>query len=646
MAVTTAAAPIPAGSAEGRAPATAPAAPAAPSPAPTPPPGGRIAGLDGLRALAVSAVVVYHLGAGWLPGGFLGVDAFFVISGFLITTLLLAEFERSGRIRFGAFYLRRARRLLPALFLMLAATLVLAATVARDVAAQTLRDTPGALLYVSNWWALGQEQSYFDLIGRGNLLAHLWSLAVEEQFYLVWPVVVGLLGLVATRTGRSVRRLVLVVAGTGALVSTGWMAAVAVTGGMPIDQDPTRAYFGTDTHAMSVLLGAALAATWDVRRFRRTVAPGARLILLLVGAAGLAAVAWLTMAVSEYTAWLYRGGFLLATILVALVVAGATHPASPLGRVLDNPPMRWVGERSYGIYLWHWPIMLVTRPGIDLPWTGAWVDVTRVAIVLLVAAASYRFVEVPVRSGALGAWWQRRRGVQRDEGLASAWLPRTRRGVVAAAASVLAVTVTAGLLGTAPSVQEVAASRALGTTTDLVDDAAASSGAGAAAGAPGVAAIDPAAPPVSWYGDSVTLWAVDTLRRELPGVRIDAGINRSPAFILSRVLADLETGSVGRAVVLHLGNAGPVPADTLERTLAALGARERVVLVNSNARFAYVPQANATLARVGAAHPNVVVVDWKGLSEGRTDWFKDGLHLTASGEVQFAAAVRAALQQP
>ena len=567
---------------------------AAPAPAKS---ATRIHGLDGLRAIAVAAVLIYHLGLGWLPGGFLGVDLFFVISGFLITTLLLAEIERAGRIRYGQFYLRRAKRLLPALFLMLVGTLALAGVVARDVAHQTLLDLPGALFYISNWWAVGQEQSYFDLIGRGNMLGHLWSLAVEEQFYLLWPVMLGVIALV-TR-GRA-RFGVLAVAGIGALLSTAWMGAFAVQHEVPLGSDPTRVYFGTDTHAMSVLSGAALAAVWNVARFRTDVVPGARRVLAGAGVIGLALSALLMLTVTEYTSWLYRGGFLVTSAVFVLVVAAATHPASPLGLALDNPVMRWIGLRSYGIYLYHWPIFLVTRPGQDLPWDGQWLSVPRIALVLVVADLSYRYLEVPVRRGTFPTGWIDRRAV--------------------AAALALACALGA-LVATAPRAAEVVQTQTFGPTTDVADTA------------PG----EPSVTDISWYGDSVTLWSVESLREEFPGVVVDAGLNRAPVNILSRV------EPTSGVVVIHLGNAGPVQAAQLEQTLASLADAQRVVLINSNANFAWVPQANATIADVAAGFDNVVVVDWDALSAGHASWFEDGLHLTRAGKAAYAASVREAL---
>lgn len=673
----------------------------------------RIDGLDGLRAIAVSAVVFYHLGWDVIPGGFLGVDLFFVISGFLITTLLLAEVERAGRIEFRSFYIRRARRLLPALFLVLAVTLVLAATVARDVAQQTVRDTPAALLYVSNWWAITQQQSYFELVGRGNMLAHLWSLAVEEQFYLLWPAIVGLICIVAMRRRVSRRALVFHVAALGAVLSTLWMGFLSATRGYPIDADPTRAYFGTDTHAMSVMAGAALASFWKVSSLRKDLAAGARILLVVVGIGLLAPAAWFIFNVSEYTPWIYQGGFLLIAIVFALVVAAVTHPGSPLGRLLDVAPMRWIGERSYGIYLWHWPIFVVTRPGIDIPWEGVWVDLVRVALVLVVAGLSYRFVEVPIRHGAIGRWIAVRRDTQRQTGLVDAWLTPTARGVTLTAVAVVAAAVVSGLLVTAPSEASLAMAESGGQLTDVVDTessaapdvtpiaapiasnaassaspansssptpssspsptkASASKEPAAASASPtktktpvasaaaigplgslsaGVSPADRPLPAgtalstadISWFGDSVSLWSVDVLRKQLPGVKVDAGNNRSPGFIMDRVLAARSRGQLRRAVVMHLGDAGPVSEAYLDRTLSALGDRVRIVIINSTARFAFSKVGNVTIRQVVLRHPNVVVADWKTYSAGHSDWFKDGLHLTPKGKPIFAQFVRRAM---
>lgn len=621
----------------------------------------RIRGLDGLRAIAVAAVVVYHLGTGLLPGGFLGVDVFFVISGFLITTLLMTEQARFGTIRLRRFYARRARRLLPALLLVLAATALLAATVARDAIEGFRGNAIAALLYVSNWWYIGQEQSYFELIGRGNMLAHLWSLAVEEQFYLIWPAVVIVIVAVARARRASTRRALILVAGVGALASTAAMAAMSMRSGVPIDADPTRVYFGTDTHAMSVLAGAALAALWQPGRASGRIAPGGQVVLGALGAATLGVLAWVMVAANEYSPWIYRGGFLGVSLLVALLILVATHPASPIGTMLDLRALRWVGERSYGIYLWHWPIFLVTRPGQDLPWHGWWLDLARIALVLGIAEASYRWVEEPIREGALRRGWQR---------LSADGLIAHRRALVASLGAVAAF---AAIVGVSFNVGVPrAADAALGSTAAITAAPAASASPearpspGAASSAvpavaeptvqaepvpratlsPSTIESEPAAAVVSTqdiavYGDSVSLWAADVLMSEIPGSTVDAAINRSPGTIMGAVLNAHRSGSLRSVVVMHLGTAGPINETTLRDTLGALGDRARVVLVGSTARFAYVSPNNDLMDTVSGEYDNVVYADWPGYVTSHDSWLEDGLHLTAEGKPEFARFVSA-----
>ena len=303
-----------------------------------------LVGLDGLRAVAVIAVVLYHADVVWLPGGFLGVDVFFVLSGFLITSLLLVELDRTGGIDFKSFYVRRARRLLPALFAVLAVTAVLVATVAYDGAAGFRRDLPGALFYFSNWLSIFTDTSYFEFIGRPPMLKHLWSLAVEEQFYIFWPGI----ALLAYRARGA--RAVGWVALAGAVLSTLAMTIGSVVGDMPGSADPSRLYFGTDTHLMGVSVGAALAVLWRPGRTSPVLARQARVVISVAGVAGLGLLVLMFMRLGEFSTFLYRGGFLVVALVSAVVVAGASHRGVPFGRWLGMRPMRWVGPSDPG-----WP---------------------------------------------------------------------------------------------------------------------------------------------------------------------------------------------------------------------------------------------------------------------------------------------------
>lgn len=356
-------------------------------------------GLDGVRALAVIAVLLYHADLP-IAGGFLGVETFFVLSGFLITALLLAEWNQHNRIDLREFWLRRARRLLPALFVMLLGTLLIAAVLLRGERSELGTDMLAALGYVMNWRLIASGQTYFDPLVRPSLLQHLWSLAVEEQFYLLWP----LIFFAGMRLLRKPGFLALTL--VAAIGSVALMAWLYQPGG-----DPSRIYYGTDTRAGGVLLGAALALVSTP-----TSAPterSHRLAWLLDGA-GLLALAALIACfiwISERHSLLYRGGFALIDLLTVLVIAALTHPyARIMPRLLGWMPLRWIGLRSYGLYLWHWPIFMVTRPLIDLPLDVLPALGLRLAIVIVLVELSYRYVEMPFRHDAasrvLSRWWQ------------------------------------------------------------------------------------------------------------------------------------------------------------------------------------------------------------------------------------------------
>ena len=363
-------------------------------------------GLDGLRAVAVTCVLVFHDGLPWSPGGFIGVDLFFVISGFLITSLLLVDFDRRGRVGLGEFYLRRARRLLPALYLLLAAVTMYCALFLRGELESLRGQVLSAIAYVTNWYFIVVHQSYFQALGRPPLLLHLWSLAVEEQYYIVWGLV---LAIVLPRLGRRRRPLAIGLL-VGIVVSTVLMAALYDPFG-----DPSNVYYGTITHAAPLLVGSLLALYWSPLRLRTTITAGAVSMLDVVGVLALVGFIWFVVNASESATWMYRGGFLVVALLGAVLIAVAVHPASRVGKALGWSPVLWVGVRSYSIYLWHWPVFMLTRPKLDVPLTGVALLVVRLAITLALADLAYRFVETPIRKGAIGRWFQRVRGSEPAE---------------------------------------------------------------------------------------------------------------------------------------------------------------------------------------------------------------------------------------
>jgi peptidoglycan/LPS O-acetylase OafA/YrhL/lysophospholipase L1-like esterase len=356
-------------------------------------------GLDGLRAIAVLAVIAFHEQFSWAPGGLLGVGLFFTLSGYLITDLLLSKWVSTGRLHLGNFWARRARRLLPALFVMLIVVTAWVTLFGRSHLASLRGAVAAAATYSSNWYLIVVNQSYFARFAPPQPLDHLWSLAVEEQFYLLWPWLL-LLGLLCVRRRGA--------SGVPWLALPTLALAAASAVGMYLlyhpAVDPTRVYEGTDTRASGLLIGAALAMLWPSSRAARAGRMTTRL-LDLPAAAGLAVIALMIWRVGQYSPFLYKGGLIVLSVATAAVVAAVACPASLVGTALGWRPLRWIGVRSYGIYLWHYPVIVLTTP------PNATENLARVAAqvaaTIALAALSWRYVEEPVRRGAIGRAWQR-----------------------------------------------------------------------------------------------------------------------------------------------------------------------------------------------------------------------------------------------
>jgi peptidoglycan/LPS O-acetylase OafA/YrhL len=390
-------------------------------------------GLDGLRAIAVIAVIAYHLDPDLIPGGLLGVGVFFTLSGYLITDLLLGQREATGSLKLGDFWMRRARRLLPALFLMLAVVVAWVTLLDRSQLTSLRGDVLAAVAYVSNWWNIVREASYFARFGPPPPLDHLWSLAVEEQFYLIWPWLL-LLGLRFLPGRYNTLALVTL---AGAAVSAAAMAIIYQPG-----IDPTRVYEGTDTRAFGLLVGAALAMVWPSRKLSaERITLRGRLILDGIGVAGLVVIVLLILRTSEYSPSLYKGGIVLLTVATTMTVAALVHPASWLGVAVGWMPLRWIGVRSYGIYLWHYPIIVLTTPGMQQASLG--LQVMQVVATVAVAALSWQFFEEPIRRGAIGRMWGQVRSTLRRSGEAPLGSFIPRRPFVTGVVSIVAVGVLA-----------------------------------------------------------------------------------------------------------------------------------------------------------------------------------------------------------
>lgn len=647
----------------------------------------RYRGLDGLRAIAVTLVVVYHLfPPALLPGGFVGVDVFFVISGFLITSLLLREHDTTGRVGLRAFWQRRARRLLPALVLVVAVCSTLAWLIGGDVLVHLGAQVFGAATFSYNWVSIAGGSGYFAAAAP-ELFRNFWSLAVEEQFYVLWPLLFPLFLLLPRAWARVGVALAL------AAASALWMGA-AVTRG----DDLTRAYFGTDTHAFGILLGvglafliapmlarppatagmgaapaepvlddASLSVGWKVviPRFgtdRGTPAGSAtrpawvdsRRARAITGVAGVLAilgVIGVAMLPAADSAATFPGALLAASVLTAVAIVAGVWPGSWFGRAIDVAPLRWVGDRSYGIYLWHWPLLVLAVAAFEGAGTSAgvpvWIGLGVLAATAVASALSYRLVEMPVR----------RRGLRGSARVLAGRLrsgPSARiRAIGVAAAGVLFIAGTGAAIAAAPPVSTSEAVVEAGREAlELAQREAESSASPSATETPAATpepqatdAADPAAVHVAGdritaVGDSVMLASAKGLLERLPGIEVDAEVSRSiwagPGILESLAAS----GRLRPYVVVALGTNGPVNLESLEKIAAAVGPERHLVLVNAYAPRDWIPGVNADLQAFADARHNVSIADWSGAISPRLDLLAgDHVHPGGEGGLLFADTV-------
>ncbi|GGN93903.1 acyltransferase family protein [Saccharibacillus kuerlensis] len=597
---------------------------------PKPGAGRYMPGLDGLRALAVLAVIAYHLHTQWAPGGLLGVTMFFVLSGYLITDILLAQWDRTGKFDMKDFWIRRAKRLLPAMLVVVLVTVLWSILVDRSRLPAMLGDVPAALLYYSNWWSIFHEVSYFQSFGPLSPLGHLWSLAVEEQFYIFWPVLLGI-GLILAQKNRG--KLAIVLAGL-ALASALAMAIMYRPG-----EDPSRVYYGTDTRLFSLLIGAALAVVWPSRKLKTNISKSATKTLDITATICLIVIAILIFKSNDYGTFLYRGGMVLLSLATTILVAALAHPACRLGRVLGAKPLRWIGSRSYGLYLWHYPVIVLTTPLVN---TGG-PNMVRILLQLfatfLFAELSYRYIEQPVRTGEFGKWWRR---VMREPGVGRKRIAST---LGSAAGLILVLGVLMNVLAPPAEAQTPYAGTDAPAANVQVSDvvqAAAGTAAGGQAETPLPAG---AGIGMTAIGDSVMLDIEPYLTAELPGIKIDGLVGRQMSQAPALMDQLNAAGQVGSTVIIQLGTNGSFTDEQLNKLLAKLPNARQIVLVNTRVPRPWEGVVNSALERAAQRDDRVLLVDWYSASAGRDDYFaKDGVHLMPAGARAYTQLLVSALK--
>jgi peptidoglycan/LPS O-acetylase OafA/YrhL len=560
-------------------------------------------GLDGLRAIAVASVFLYHARIDWLPGGFLGVDLFFVLSGYLITSLLLVEWEARNQIDLRRFWLRRGRRLLPALVVVVLASLILAAIFARGDLARTRSDVVSSLLYYANWHQIIANHSYFNLMGNPSLLQHTWSLGVEEQFYIVWPLLL-VPGLVLV--GRKMLPMI-VIAGIAASAALMWILYTNPS-------NPSRVYYGTDTRAFLLLMGILLALVWPrIEEFGRRALP----LLELLGIAALVGSVLLFLQMHDFNPTLYQGGDLAAAFCFTVLIAAVAHRSTGIGQALGIAPLRWIGERSYGIYLWHWPIILLVAGVNARPNAG--VVVGEAAIVVAAAALSYRYIEQPIRTRSLQRWLSQYSRRFRYEVVGAGAL-----GLVAAFAILFVTPSSLNPVGgyVSPTKANAGTHHPQPSTqprTQPVSEPTSQSGDSTQPKGP--------LPPgrILALGDSVMLGCSSQLRTALHHrVHVDATVGRQIEDTVDDLQRLRRHDKLTKTIVIQVGNNGPLWYRDLVRLRHALHGIPRIVIVNVRNDTSWQDESNHALANWLRSWPEAHLADWYGRSTDKM--MQDGTH--------------------
>ena len=572
-----------------------------------------IPAIDGLRAVAVIAVMLYHLGFTWIPGGFLGVDLFFVISGYVITRLLLDSIQRSGGLDLRAFYKARIRRLFPPLVFMIFVTIIYISIWAPETMRRFISDSPFALLGGMNWWLVFRQTDYFDTISRPPLLQHTWSLGVEAQFYLIWPLI---LLLVLRQFGKAkIPGAALIIAAFSgiALLLVSYEVDAANT------SQVSHVYFGTDTHSIGLFLGAALAVSWVPQNLQEQVNRRAQDFIDGIGVIGFVGLLGVFLLVNESDPTLYKLAFPLAGIFGCAILTSIVHPASRFAPILSSRVAVWIGERSYAIYLWHWVVFQVTRPAVDLEGSTWALYALRILVVFALADISLRLVELPVRSGLVEYWFKgmkyRTKNVQR----------RQKSTVFASVLLLILGTSYISANAISQSDKEMAIVK-----QQLEQPVQPSEPTGTQTGGLWVT------------GDSVILGIHYELDARSPIAIINARVGRQATELIEVMKAD-KANAADSTVIFNMGNNNKLTSDQVMAVFEEVKNQPRIIVVNTAVPRGWRDENNALIAQYAALY-GATVVDWASISMGHPEYFApDGVHLVPAGVRAYVDAITATL---
>ncbi|HDV5965763.1 TPA: acetyltransferase [Staphylococcus pseudintermedius] len=571
-------------------------------------------GLDGVRAVAVIAIIIYHLNPQWLSGGFLGVDTFFVISGYLITSLLLTEYHNTGKIELMSFWLRRVKRLIPAVLFLVMGVIVLSLIFMPTEIQKVRADSIAAIFYVSNWWYIMQNVDYFEQFAV-QPLKHLWSLAIEEQFYLVFPIV--LLSLLSfIRRLKSIRIIFLILL----VISMIAMMVLYVP-----NENVARVYFGTDTRIQTLLMGVLLALVWPPFQLKAKVNRQMRTMIDTAGVVGLAILFICFKFVSETNSILYYGGFFLISTVTLLVIASSVHPSGYFAKFLGNKVFTFIGSRSYSLYLWHYPIIVLIHHQFVQGQIPPLVYVVEILLMVLMAEFSYKFIEQPFRKEGFNIFAFNHLKNWRSQKVLRTWL-----------VIILLIPTLLVMVGSFNRFAPKNSTRVTEVNTEEIDKLITQPLPLPQLEIDGFVVKGNKQKYASWkpllIGDSVMVDIGDDFRSFVPKADINGKVGRQ--LVEATSLAKRQYQSYrdkNDIVVLELGTNGDFTEEQLNSLLEQFGEAD-IYLVNTRVPRSYESHVNQVLAKAAKKRANVTLVDWYSRSENHTEYFApDGIHLQPPG---------------
>ena len=602
--------------------------------------------IDSLRALAVLAVIIYHVDVNYLPGGFLGVDLFFVLSGYLISSLIIKEFRKTGTVNLYNFYIRRARRLLPAVYFMITVGLVVMVLFNEVLLRKSHLDAIFGYIYSSNWWYIFHKLDYFDSFGAQSPFKHLWSLAIEEQFYMIFPLLFLLVnGKKKSKDGtyKLNKNFLYVVLG---LILVSLIAHILLFDINNI----SRIYFGTDTRAFSLLVGVVGAILYPMERLHSKVTPQQNMIYSILSLVSIAGLVTVMIYTSEYNTWLYKGGFLLVAILGLIVIISSGKQHTLMSKLLSFKPIVFIGKISYSLYLWHFPVLVLTTPVSEIGNPNIFFVILRIVLTFAVAIVSYVFVETPIRKlGFINYINIIFKKIRKR--------PRKSRKIYIGIVGLVSILFLMGIFGksvpfiSTAFVKEMEANKETqfvnnGNNKDNNQEKSSDSNKDNKENKDDKNNSDKKYSSVLVMGDSLTVDIGEKFQELYPGAVIDGKIGRQLYVAVEEAKSYSKYNNENSAIIFQLGTNGPFTESQIEELIKVFDKAD-IYFVNIKVPRAWEKTVNTALKEAQEKHSNVKLIDWYSVANSTKDLFEpDRVHLNQTGIAEMVTLIEKNLKRP